>query len=628
MQIFFHNVLILLQKLCLIAAVFFMTSSVQAIDEVPSYQLKQDQHSVVNYYHRVVNTSQHLNFNEISDLSNKKWQKTHLSNGDLFIMPGQNWFAFELENNTLVSKQIYIDLVNQIRMNNVELFIRDKTQNIIQKILELKRSNNRSVSLKVDPSTSVFLYLKIESLTQLRSSVKIYSSVKYIEESGSLLFKQGIAIGGLLCLTLAFVLLFFATGSKSIVILCGYFSSNALMLSAILGFNLHYLFPHLPDLIGIEIPLLTAISMIFLLVFTAQLFNLKTKFPNIYQVIRISLWALILYMPLSIQLSVTDNINISMAIYTLVIFSLIVTGLYLHKNACRLALLFSVVMSAQFVFASICVVSVNWLDVGFIAYRSIFYGIVSWLHCLLITFILSRQYRDHLREKQEAQQQALSSAITTKQAQEELLKMQSQSQEDLENRVQERTIELNIALQELEEANRELEQKNTIDELTGLFNRRFYDQKILAEYRRSKRNLTPLSLVLIDIDHFKAVNDTHGHLAGDHCLSWLSEHIKKSLKRSTDMAFRYGGEEFCLILPDTDGKGAVALAETLRENIAKEACTYKDLTIPLTISNGIFTYLQQDNVMPEQVFANADKALYQAKHDGRNQTQECKNSFE
>jgi len=104
-----------------------------------------------------------------------------------------------------------------------------------------------------------------------------------------------------------------------------------------------------------------------------------------------------------------------------------------------------------------------------------------------------------------------------------LFEKQEESQDLLEERVQERTLELNIALQELGEANRELEKKNTLDELTGLFNRRFYDQKIIAEYRRSRRNLTPLSLVIIDIDHFKMVNDNYGHLAGDHCLVWLSK---------------------------------------------------------------------------------------------------------
>lgn len=628
MFIFFHQVLKIAQTLCMIIFVFLMMSTVQAQAETPSYELDNDEHLVVSYLYRLLKEPRQKPFNEISNLTENEWQQTHLTNGDLLIMPGENWFAFELVNNNSEVKETYLEIANQVRINSVDLFVLDRHQNIDQKSMQLNRSNNRSVMVSVAPYSQVTLYLAITSSAQLRSSVMIYSIQTYIEASSALQFQQGVVIGGVLCLSIAFLLLFFATGNKSIFVLSGYFLSNTLMLSAMLGFNLHYLLPHLPELVGIEIPLLTATSAIFLLVFTTQLFNLKTKFYNIYQIIRVNFWGLLIYMPLSIQLSVVDNISISTGIYTLVVFSLIVLGIYLHKHSCRLALLFTFAMGVQFVFVLVVIASMNWFDVGFVAHRSIVYGIIFWLNCLLVTFILSRQYRYHLLEKQEAQREALKNAIASERTQEELFRLQSQSQEELENRVQERTLELNIALQELEEANHELEQKNTLDELTGLFNRRFYDQKILAEYRRSKRNLTPLSLVMIDIDHFKTVNDTYGHLAGDRCLAWLSDHIKQSLKRSTDMAFRYGGEEFCLILPDTDGNGAVALAETLRKRIANEVCVYKEISIPLTISNGIFTYLQQDNISPEQIFSNADKALYQAKHDGRNQTQECKGSLE
>jgi len=207
----------------------------------------------------------------------------------------------------------------------------------------------------------------------------------------------------------------------------------------------------------------------------------------------------------------------------------------------------------------------------------------------------------------------------------ETVHMESQPIEEndaLESKVQERTLELNIALQELEEANKELQEKNTLDELTGAYNRRFYDQKILAEHRRSRRNLTPLSLVVIDIDHFKQVNDKYGHLAGDECLVAVSACLKQCLRRSTDIIFRYGGEEFCVILPETDNKGALALAEELRENISKCEITFNGTVINLTISLGISTYIQQKNVQPEHLFAAADQALYQAKDNGRNQVKQ------
>ena len=250
-------------------------------------------------------------------------------------------------------------------------------------------------------------------------------------------------------------------------------------------------------------------------------------------------------------------------------------------------------------------------------------SVIGFVICLVVMLIIAYTFnRKYLTEKKflkDQLAQANKVILSVKNSYQLLLVQQKEGQDLLEDRVQERTLELHVALQELEEANRELEQKNTLDELTGLFNRRYYDQKILAEYRRSKRNLTPLSLIIMDVDHFKVVNDSYGHLAGDQCLVWLSHHLKESLKRSSDMAFRYGGEEFCIILPDTDEKGAIALSEALIKIIEHQAFTYKSMQISLTISGGIFTYTQQDNVKPEQIFTRADKALYEAKNDGRNQ---------
>jgi len=246
--------------------------------------------------------------------------------------------------------------------------------------------------------------------------------------------------------------------------------------------------------------------------------------------------------------------------------------------------------------------------------------VVGALTALIAAFYFNRHFRHQYQHMQNQLKKALANVNAAEHAFKASEVKQQESQDLLEERVQERTLELHIALQELESANQELERKNILDELTGLHNRRFYDQKIQAEYRRSRRNLTPLSLVVIDIDHFKSVNDNYGHLAGDQCLIWLSQFIKQSLKRSADKAFRYGGEEFCLILPDTETQGALLLAEQLRNAVNEQAFHYQDTDIPLTISCGISTYKQEKEITPEQIFAGADKALYQAKHNGRNQS--------
>lgn len=249
-------------------------------------------------------------------------------------------------------------------------------------------------------------------------------------------------------------------------------------------------------------------------------------------------------------------------------------------------------------------------------------GLCLALIIFFVTFLLrvNRHHQNRYYRILQRFKQSKRDIHTINKSMKKLIEEQQDNQDLLEERVQERTLELNIALQELESVNQELERINIQDELTGLHNRRFYDQKIVAEYRRSRRNHTPLSLIVIDIDHFKAINDNHGHLAGDHCLVVLAKYVKQSLKRSTDKAFRYGGEEFCITLPDTDAEGAFIMTEALRKDISEQVINYGGIEISLTISCGISTYQQEADIGPEQIFSAADKALYQAKHNGRNQT--------
>ncbi|MBA6390055.1 diguanylate cyclase [Colwellia sp. BRX10-3] len=247
-----------------------------------------------------------------------------------------------------------------------------------------------------------------------------------------------------------------------------------------------------------------------------------------------------------------------------------------------------------------------------------------WFMTIMATYLMGHTYYCHLRDEKLAQQQALDSAISSNRAQQKLSALQDESQEQLESRVQERTLELKIALQELETVNQELKEKNTLDELSGLYNRRYYDQKILAEFRRSRRNLTPLSLILVDIDHFKRVNDNYGHLTGDKCIVEVASLLKSLLRRSTDVGCRYGGEEFCLILPETDENGALALAQEICQSVRQQKISNNESVIELTVSCGVTTYQQEKEVTPEIIFENVDKALYKAKQAGRDQVQVSK----
>jgi diguanylate cyclase (GGDEF)-like protein len=186
-------------------------------------------------------------------------------------------------------------------------------------------------------------------------------------------------------------------------------------------------------------------------------------------------------------------------------------------------------------------------------------------------------------------------------------------------------IEVNIRKQieeDLKEANRELKLISSRDGLTGIANRRYYDEYLATEWERMARDRKPLSLLMCDIDHFKKYNDAYGHLEGDACLKSVAEIINKCCKRPADLAARYGGEEFAVILPDTDIDGAKLVAELIREAINNLNIGHYDSPEGhVTLSIGASTLIPVHGGESRALVQRADAALYRAKAAGRNRVE-------
>ena len=166
-------------------------------------------------------------------------------------------------------------------------------------------------------------------------------------------------------------------------------------------------------------------------------------------------------------------------------------------------------------------------------------------------------------------------------------------------------------------AERELAQLAATDDLTGVANRRMLDQTLRHEWFRAQRSCQPLSVMMIDADHFKAFNDRHGHQAGDQALKTLAQVIGENVRRPADLVARYGGEEFSVILAETDSQGAQRIAEKIRQAI-EQLPLVDGAERAMTVSIGIATWTTASEMTLEQLLFAADKALYQAKEGGRN----------
>ena len=158
------------------------------------------------------------------------------------------------------------------------------------------------------------------------------------------------------------------------------------------------------------------------------------------------------------------------------------------------------------------------------------------------------------------------------------------------------------------------------DGLTGIYNRRYFDETLAREWKRTKREKSPLSLIMLDIDYFKKYNDTYGHQAGDGCLIKVATAISGALRRPADMAARYGGEEFAVILPNFELENATQFGETIRAKIEALKIEHRqsDVNPFITASLGLACIVPSSKSSPRELIEAADKALYSAKNNSRN----------
>ena len=173
----------------------------------------------------------------------------------------------------------------------------------------------------------------------------------------------------------------------------------------------------------------------------------------------------------------------------------------------------------------------------------------------------------------------------------------------------------------LKDANEEIRILSITDPLTGTYNRGYMTERLPQEIKRARRYSRVLSIILCDIDHFKKVNDTYGHLVGDRVLKDFAQCIRHSIRQDVDWTARYGGEEFLIVLPETDVNGGSVMAERLKSELSQRVTETQGKKISITASFGVTGFgpdTPDEMISPEAMISKADKYLYQAKREGRN----------
>lgn len=452
------------------------------------------------------------------------------------------------------------------------------------------------VPLNWDAGQTLDIYYRIKTSSSVQAPLALWQNDAYTSFESNSNLLQGFYYGAMVVIVVYNLLIFFMLWERAYFYYVGFVLSMPLFMAAFSGQGFRYLWPESVSWNDHAIPIFLASSLMFGALFTRRFLRLSRLSNRLDKMLLtfVILGGVMLVVAPFMPYHVTIKLLIPIGLFACI--ADMIAGVVAWHRGVATARYYCIAWGS-FLIGSI-VLALNKLNVlpsNWFTEYSVQFGAV--LEAVLLSFAMAERINVERKLRYEAQSDAL--------------QVTRRLNEELEQRVQART-------QELEKANRKLEELSNTDQLTGLNNRRFLETVLHEEWTRCKRYGHPLSLILLDIDFFKKVNDVHGHQAGDTCLQLVAQRVSASTRWPSDRVARYGGEEFCMVLPETDADGAATVAERIRDAVAAEPVVVDGKSLRVTVSLGVYTAAPGDERGVEQLVHCADLALYASKENGRN----------
>jgi len=453
------------------------------------------------------------------------------------------------------------------------------------------RYRHPNFQLELPADVPVELLVRVQSESSMQVPLRLYTPKAFTELSRDTQFAIGIYYGILLALFFYNLVLWITLRDASYVWYLMHISAFGLVLFTLNGFGFEYLWPRSPWLADHAVPLSICLALIGMQQFSRVFLELPKRWPAGN---RISLAIIAFFLVLGIAaiwLPYRIATPLASRAVLLGVLWIAIASVVVLRRGYRPAQLFLLAWAMFLLGTTVFTL----LAFGVLPKTMVTeYGVQigSALEMLLLSIALGHRYGALRNENQ---------------------RIISEANQQLERKVAQRTREVRHALAQLEEAHGRLRESSRRDALTGLYNRSHFHEgfeKLLTESRVTR---LPLSLLMIDLDHFKKINDRHGHLVGDECLRGAAKRIGDTLRPHDALLARFGGEEFVVVLPDTALSKAVAVAEAIRQALVCEPCESQGLQVSISASIGVHTITPDASDDMDDALETTDKALYAAK---------------
>lgn len=461
------------------------------------------------------------------------------------------------------------------------------------------------------------IYLRLASAGTIEAPLRIWDPVRFYAASNDENLAQGSVIGVLLVMVIYNLFVFFSTRDINYIYYIGFVASYLMFHLSLTGYAFAYVWPQAVRWNSFAISTFVASSAFFTCLFTENFLRLRSFSKPAFYLVRSLSWfyALLLLVTFVLPYSWTIRVGASVAIPTAAIALFL--GYWRWLRGAKFARFYCLAWTAILIGLAVLSASKQgWIAFNGWTENASQIGII--LLVVLLSFTLADRINNDRTLRLNAQAVALGHERSARASQQALIQATEHANRELEQRVASRTNDLNATLEQLKSANDRLQLLSTTDRLTQIGNRAFFDTSIASELRRATRQGTPLTVMMLDIDHFKRVNDTHGHLAGDACLRALADLLRTRIHRAGDILARYGGEEFVIVLSATSMAQSLHMAEELRAAIESMEIRFEEKLLRITASFGVVCAVPHPTQTVQNFLAAADHALYEAKGAGRN----------